>query len=148
MSTAMRLVDWLSLVRQIRIWLFQAGEILDLPALDDPSAVYGWCRTVLVLARKSAELTPTQIDDRVVAWLLAGPFASFEAFQPYYQVFRAVLELVNSDESPQAIAARAVEMGGHDAADLLAANPAGLDPVTVITAIVQIIRLILELRGN
>lgn len=148
MSTAMRLVDWLALVRQIRIWLFRAGEILDLPDLDDPSAVYGWCRTILVLARQSAELTPTEVDDRVVAWLLAGPFASFEAFQPYYQVFRALLELVASDESPEAVAARAVEMGGEDAADLLAANPVGLDPVTVITVIVQVIRLILELRGK
>jgi hypothetical protein len=148
MSTAMRLVDWLSLVRQIRIWLFQAGEILDLPEVNDPSAVYGWCLTILVLARQSAELTPTEIDDRVVTWLLAGPFDSFEAFQPYYQVFRAVLELVASDESSEAIAARAVEMGGEDVGDLLAANPIGLDPVTVITVIVQVIRLILEFRGK
>lgn len=145
---AMQLGDWLGLIRQIRIWLSKASEILDLPDLDDPSAVYGWCRTILVLARQSAELTPTEIDDRVVAWLLAGPFASFEAFQPYYQVFRAVLELVTSDESSEAIAARAVEMGGEDAADLLAANPVGLDPVTVLTIIVQIIRLILDLRGQ
>lgn len=143
----MRLADFLEIVHKIRQLLQKANIILDLPDLNNPEQVYTWCRMVLVLASELAKLTRSTVDDQIVSWLLLVPFASFEAFQPYYQVFRSILELLKSDEPAESVATRAVELGGADAADLLASNPLNLNPVTLIVILVKIIRLILALRS-
>lgn len=146
MDAAMRFLDWLRLIRQIRQWFQRASELLDLPDLDDAGEVYGWCYSVLSLARESVKLTPTQVDDRVVTWLLDGPFASFESFQPLYKLFRAVLELIDGDESDETIATKALAAAGDDAVARLSGNTVGVEPITLIAIIVQVIRIILELK--
>lgn len=143
---AIGLLRWLEIIRQLRIWLSKAQDLLDLPDPNDLEAVYSWFRTVLVLAAQSVEFTPTEVDDRIIAWLLEGPFATYESFGPYYQLFRAILELVRSDEPSEMVAIRAVSTAGEETAELLESSPLGIDPVTIITVVVQIIRAILELR--
>jgi len=142
------IIDWISILKQIRRWLQQADEILDLPDLSDPQQVYTWCHTVLVLARESAKLTPIEIDDQVIAWLLAEPFASFEDFKIYYRVFRTILELITGDQQSRFVASQAAEIASAEVLAGLAKNPAGLDPITVLTIIVQILRFILDLKGK
>ena len=142
------IVDWISILKQIRRWLQQADEILDLPDLSNPEQVYTWCHTILVLARESAKLTPIEVDDQIIAWLLAEPFASFEDFKIYYRVFRTILELVTGDQPSRFVASQAAEIASAEVLAGLAKNPAGLDPITVLTIIVQILRFILYLKGK
>lgn len=139
-------IEWLSLLRTIRQWLSKADDILDFPDIDNQEEVYAWSRIVLSLASESAKLTPTEIDDRVIAWLLNGPFATYESFGPYYEIMRAILSLVRSDASHQAIAEQVAANANLGAMSMLGSNPVGADPITIIAVIVQVIRIILELR--
>jgi len=140
------IIDWIAILKQIRRWLQQADEILDLPDLSDPQQVYTWCRMILVLAQESAKLTPFDVDDRVIAWLLAVPFSSFDEFKAYYIVFKTILELVQTQTSNEEIAACALSLASKDTKEKIAQNTTGLDPIMLLTVIVQVIRLILSLK--
>jgi len=142
MKPALSLIEWLALIRTARQILRQAADLLDLPDLDDPKSVYGWTRAILAVAAQTAKVTPTTVDDLVVAWLLDGPLATYENFLPLYRVFRDIINLVETSDDDATVAAK-IAAGTDTAA--LAANPAGLDAVTVILTLVKLIRLILEL---
>ena len=141
--TRLGLIQWMKILRDLRIWFQRADQILDLPDINDPEQVYTWCHMVLVLAQESAKLTPFDIDDRVIAWLLAVPFASFDEFKAYYTVFKTILELVHTQTSNEEIAARALSAASKDTKEKIAQNTTGLDPIMLLAVIVQVIRLIL-----
>lgn len=144
--TRLGLIQWMKILRDLRIWFQRADQILDLPDINDPEQVYTWCHMILVLAQESAKLTPFDIDDRVVAWLLAVPFSSFDEFKAYYTVFKTILELVHTQTGNEEIAARALSMASKDTKEKITQNTTGLDPIMLLTAIVQVIRLILSLK--
>lgn len=144
--TRLGLIQWMKILRELRIWFQRADQILDLPDINDPEQVYTWCHIILVLAQESAKLTPFDIDDRVVAWLLAVPFSSFDEFKAYYTVFKTILELVHTQTGNEEIAARALSMASKDTKEKIAQNTTGLDPIMLLTVIVQVIRLILSLK--
>ena len=141
--TRLGLIQWMKILRDLRIWFQRADQILDLPDINDPEQVYTWCHMVLVLAQESAKLTPFVVDDRVIAWLLEVPFSSFDEFKAYYTVFKTILELVHTQTSNEEIAARALSAASKDTKEKIAQNTTGLDPIMLLTVIVQVIRLIL-----
>lgn len=142
MKPALSLIEWLNLIRTAQQILRQAADLLDLPNLDDPQSVYGWTRAILAVAAQTAKVTPTTVDDLVVAWLLDGPLATYEDFLPFYRIFREILDLIETNHDDATVAAKIAATTDTTA---LAANPAGLDAITVILTLVKLIRLILEL---
>lgn len=144
--TRLGLIQWMKILRELRIWFQRADQILDLPDINDPEQVYTWCHMILVLAQESAKLTPFDIDDRVVAWLLAVPFSSFDEFKAYYTVFKTILELVHTQTSNEEIAARALSLASKDTKEKITQNTTGLDPIMLLTVTVQVIRLMLSLK--
>lgn len=141
MNTELRLIDRLRRLRAI------IDAILNFPNIDNPGAVFTWCRTMFKVAKQVAELTNSETDDRLIEWVLTVPLATPEAFQPYYEVFRALVQmLVARDDSLESVAYRAAHIAGEDAFNLLAQNPLGVDPVTLIVVLIQILRAVFDLR--
>lgn len=135
-------IDWLALIRTARQILRQAADILDLPDHENPQAVYAWTHNIVVLADQACKLTPTELDDRAIAWLLDGPLATYENFLPFYSVFQAIIALLRTNADDAQIAARVATL---TEAERLADNPLGVKPIELITILVKLFRLILDL---
>lgn len=138
----MTTLDWLRLIRTARNILRQAADMLDLPDIDDPQAVYAWTHTILVIADQASKVTPTAVDDRIISWFLDGPLASYENFLPLYKVFREILSLLNTADDNATVAAKVALI---PEAQALQDNPEGLPPAQLILLIVRILRLVLDL---
>lgn len=136
------ILDILRLVRRLKDHLGEIVELLDLPDINDPQAVYEYSVNVIQFASKLAVLTPTQYDDAAVKFLLTKPLASFESFRPWYEAFRAIYQLIDTDEPVADVAQRAADMVGEDAVLMLHDDPAELDLITLFSVIVELIRLI------
>lgn len=139
------ILDILRLIHRIREHLGDIHSLLDLPDLNDPQAVYQYSLQAMTVAAKLAMLTPTQYDDIAIRWVLANMLASFESFHPWYQLFRAIYEIIDSDESAEAVAHRALHAADENAVAQLYAGDIKLSPITIITVIVEVIRLIRSL---
>lgn len=138
--TRLTIIDILHLIRTAREIFRNASDLLDLPDTNDPQAIYAWTRAVITVANQAAKVTPTPIDDQITAWLLNGPLQTYDAFLPYYRIFKAIIELTAQNEPPATIAAKI--SAEHDLAQLA---PPEQNPIQLIQAIATIIRLILEL---
>jgi hypothetical protein len=145
----LRLLDALTIIRAIR----ESARLLVpevFPDVNDPAALYRWCHAVLLACARAATITPTKVDDAIVAWLLANPFASEEAFKPYYQLFKVVIEAVltgKPDTEAAAIVARAIPP--QQLENLIPATSplAQGSPIETLILLVRLIRLIRDIFG-
>jgi len=144
----LRILDVLAVVRAIR----DAAKLIApeaFPDLNDPASLYRWGHAVLSACAKAVTLTQTKVDDAIVAWLLAHPFASEEAFRPYYQFFKMVIEAVmggrSDTETAQLVAAT---LPPRDIEMLLPATaPMEGSPIDKVILLVRLVRLILDIFG-
>jgi hypothetical protein len=144
----LRIIDLLAIVRAIRDTAqLIAPEMF--PNINDPASLYRWGHAVLSACAKAVTLTPTKVDDAIVAWLLAHPFASEEAFRPYYQFFKVVIEAVTSGRSDTETAQLvAATLPPRDIETLLPATaPMEGSPIDKVILLVRLIRLVIDLFG-
>ncbi len=142
----LRILDILAIVRAIR----DAARLVmpnAFPDLNDPASLYRWGHAVLSACKQAVAFTPTPVDDAIVAWLLAHPFASEEAFRPYYQFFKVVIEAVTSGRSDTETAQLVTaSLPPRDIETLLPATaPMEGSPIDKVILLVRLIRLVIDL---
>lgn len=144
MAGRLHILDLLRLLRDAKAILERASDLLTLPDLSDPEAVYAWCRKVVAVANSLAVITPNTYDDKVVIFLNTHVFSSYEAFKPWYDVFRVIIALLHSEDDDAIVADKALYYANESVRDELAAVEAGVDPVTILSVVVTLIRLIVR----
>ena len=130
-------------------WWREYGAIFTLPNLDDSAAFRTWCGDVLGLLSALAELTKTTIDDMAAA-ALSKIVADDDSWDSFYTVLTSVIELVSADDADSdKVAASDIDLFGESRAIVNAtADKTGMDPVTIISLILMVARLIKWLREN
>jgi len=145
----LRILELLVIIRAIR----DAAKMLvpqAFPDLNDPVALYRWCKAILLACARAATITPTKVDDAIVAWLLANPFASVEAFRPYHQFFKIIIDAVMSSKADsEAAAAVAAAVPPQQLENLIPATSplAQGSPIETLILLVRLIRLIYDIFG-
>ncbi len=142
----LRILDILAIVRAIR----DAARLVmpnAFPDLNDPASLYRWGHAVLSACWRAVTVTPTKVDDAIVAWLLAHPFSSEEAFRPYYQFFKVVIEAVmNGRSDVEAAQLVTASLPPRDIETLLPATaPMEGSPIDKVILLVRLIRLVIDL---
>mgnify|MGYP000428854713 CR=1 FL=1 len=145
----LRLLDALAIIRAIQ----ESARLLVpevFPDVNDPAALYRWCHAVLLACARAARITPTKIDDAIVTWLLANPFASEESFRVYHQFFKLIIEAVLAGKAEsEAAAAVAAAVPPQQLENLIPATSplAQGSPIETLILLVRLMRLILDLFG-
>lgn len=111
------------------------ADLVDLPDPDDEALVRDWVRDAIGTAGLAAVWTPTEYDDRAVGFL-GGVVDSDAAWGLMYPMIRRALAALPQEEMPTATAAEELP---------------GIDPATIIlivTTVIELIKMIREMRGK
>ena len=112
------------------------------PHISDEKALRTWMIGLSAVADKLTEITPTTLDDRLADFL-----STVVATDKPWAIFYGLVTMLLPAEDGSAItkAAAAPEeflVGATELSNELAATPAALDPITIITLIQTVISII------
>lgn len=111
-------------------------DLLDVgtpPSVSDESDFRLWINQLLVVADKAANLSESDLDDKIVL-LLVKATKDDEVWQMFYAM---LLSLFDNDETDINVFTDAVKLQ----------DKTGIDPATIL-AIIQVIKLVIELFQN
>lgn len=145
MSNFEKFQNIVELLRRIRQLFKEAADLLDFPNINDMEDVYSWWKEVLALCSRAADYTKTEIDNKVIDALINGPFASLDSFKPYYNLFIAVIDIVDNFGNIDTNKLAVVQMNNSRQLAELATKLGGMDPDKVLKLLVEIVKLIINI---
>jgi hypothetical protein len=127
------LLKMLAILRSVNYQSFLA--IFDLPDVNSLHECRVWCLNLIEVGASVADLTPTELDDQAVD-ALGKVVENDEAFKAFHALLVSMVE--GGDEDAFVLRSSDAKVVG---------DTVGIDPLTIISLVVMLARLLLKLRG-
>ncbi len=134
----------LEIVALVRMIAKAVQHMSDLPNVNDPEQVYAWLVEAADILKPIVEKTPATLDDKALAWMEVNVISSYEQFNEYYNTVALVLRIISMIRGG-ATDQEIVEVETEKVVACMAPGKVG-DAITIVMLVVQLVRMILDLR--